>query len=99
VTASGEQSALATTAARERRTRLDPDVFRLPEEKIREGWCSDAYFNYSKQLLEGERRRERVTMRVFQKPHSVLDGDRRGDRGAQALLGEPNPWVAQCVFS
>ena len=34
------------------RTRLDPAVFRLPVERIREGYYSDAYFNFTKELLE-----------------------------------------------
>jgi nicotinate phosphoribosyltransferase len=57
-----------------RRTRLDPEVFRLPVEKIREGYYSDAYFNFTKELLEERDRHPRVTMQVFQKEHSVLGG-------------------------
>ncbi len=34
--------------------RLDPDIFRLPVERIRAGYYSDAYFVYTKQLLEAE---------------------------------------------
>ena len=30
------------------RVRLPPSVFRLPVEKIREGYYSDAYFNLTK---------------------------------------------------
>src|SRR3954466_16143058 len=56
------------------RTRLPPSVFRLPVEKIREGYYTDAYFNYTKQLLEEEDRHPRVTMQVFQKKESVLGG-------------------------
>jgi nicotinate phosphoribosyltransferase len=56
------------------RTRLDPEVFRLPVERIREGYYSDAYFNFSRELLEAEDRHPRVTMQVFQKEHSVLGG-------------------------
>jgi nicotinate phosphoribosyltransferase len=56
------------------RTRLPPSVFRLPVERIREGYYSDAYFNFSKQLLEEEARRPNVTMQVFQKDESVLGG-------------------------
>ena len=54
--------------------RLDPSIFRLPVERIREGYYSDAYFVYTKQLLEHERRHPRVTMQVFQKNDSVLGG-------------------------
>src|SRR5947199_1435195 len=56
------------------RTRLDPSIFRLPVERIREGYYSDAYFVYTKQLLEAEREHPRVTMQVFQKHDSLLGG-------------------------
>jgi nicotinate phosphoribosyltransferase len=54
--------------------RLDPDVFRLPVERIRSGWYSDAYFNQTKRLLELEDRRPQVTMQVFQRHDSLLGG-------------------------
>ncbi len=54
--------------------RLDPAIFRLPVERIRDGYYSDAYFVYTKQLLEEEDRHPRVTMQVFQKQESVLGG-------------------------
>src|SRR5215211_6178139 len=56
------------------RTRLDPGVFRLPVERIREGYYTDAYFNFTKRLLEEKRRHPRVTMQVFQRHRSVLGG-------------------------
>jgi len=56
------------------RQRLDPDIFRLPVERIRSGYYSDAYFVYTKQLLETENHHPRVTMQVFQKLRSVLGG-------------------------
>src|SRR5688500_9130221 len=56
------------------RTRLDPSVFRLPVERIREGYYSDAYFNYTKELLELRDDCPTVTMQVFQKEQSVLGG-------------------------
>jgi nicotinate phosphoribosyltransferase len=54
--------------------RLDPAVFRLPVERIRSGWYSDAYLNQTKRLLELEGRHPRVTMQVFQRHDSVLGG-------------------------
>jgi nicotinate phosphoribosyltransferase len=54
--------------------RTDPSVFRLPVEKIREGYYTDAYFNFTKELLEAEGRHPQVTMQVFQKQESVLGG-------------------------
>jgi nicotinate phosphoribosyltransferase len=62
---------MATEASR---TRLDPGVFRLPVEKIREGYYTDAYFNFTKQLLEERGQRPTVTMQVFQKQESLLGG-------------------------
>jgi nicotinate phosphoribosyltransferase len=57
-----------------RRQRLPPDTFRLPVERIRDGYYSDAYFNYTKALLEHERRDPVVTMQVFQRKASILGG-------------------------
>src|SRR3954470_6720477 len=54
--------------------RLSPDVFRLPVERIRAGYYSDAYFNFTKQLLEREDKQSHVVMQVFQKKQSVLGG-------------------------
>jgi nicotinate phosphoribosyltransferase len=54
--------------------RLDPSVFRLPVEKIREGYYSDAYFNSTKGLLEADDRHPTVLMQVFQRKESLLGG-------------------------
>jgi nicotinate phosphoribosyltransferase len=54
--------------------RLDPEIFRLPVARIRAGYYSDAYFVYTKELLELEDHRPRVLMQVFQKRRSVLGG-------------------------
>ncbi len=62
---------MAATSTSER---LAPDVFRLPVERIREGWYSDAYFVHAKTLLEDEGRHPRVLMQVFQKHDSLLGG-------------------------
>jgi nicotinate phosphoribosyltransferase len=56
------------------RDRLSPEVFRLPVDRIRAGYYSDAYFNFTKELLEREDKHAHVVMQVFQKKHSVLGG-------------------------
>ena len=56
------------------RQRLAPDVFRLPVERLRRGYYSDAYFTLTKELLEAEDRHPRVTMQVFQKHDALLGG-------------------------
>jgi nicotinate phosphoribosyltransferase len=61
----------ATTTTRRR---LSPEVFDLPVEKMREGYYSDAYFNYTRQTLLRDSRHPRVVMQVFQKKHSYLGG-------------------------
>src|ERR1700754_1745252 len=60
-------------ATRER-VRLPPSVFRLPVEKIRDGYYSDTYFNLTKQLLEADDHHPRVVMQVFQRKESILGG-------------------------
>ena len=55
-------------------TRLDPEIFRLPVGRIRDGYYSDAYFVLTKQLLEDEGEHPHVTMQVFQKQDSILGG-------------------------
>src|SRR3712207_9312190 len=60
--------------ATEAHARLDPSVFRLPVERIREGYYSDAYFNFTKQLLEDVGHRPRVLMQVFQKNERSIVG-------------------------
>lgn len=54
--------------------RLDPEIFRLPVDRIRQGYYSDAYFVYTKELLEDENRHPHVVMQVFQKQASLLGG-------------------------
>lgn len=54
--------------------RLSPDVFGLPVDRLRDGHYADAYFKFTKELLEAEGRRPRVLMQVFQKRDSILGG-------------------------
>jgi nicotinate phosphoribosyltransferase len=54
--------------------RLDPAIFRLPVDRIRAGYYSDAYFVHTKTLLEAEGEHPHVTLQVFQKRDSVLGG-------------------------
>jgi nicotinate phosphoribosyltransferase len=60
-------------AVRER-VRMAPSVFRLPVEKLRDGYYSDAYFNLTKSLLEADDHHPRVLMQVFQRRESILGG-------------------------
>jgi nicotinate phosphoribosyltransferase len=61
---------MATTTRR----RLPSDVFDLPVEKMRDGYYSDAYFVYTKDVLERDRHHPHVLMQVFQRHESVLGG-------------------------
>src|SRR2546423_6750008 len=80
------------------RERLEPEIFRLPVERMREGYYSDAYFNFTKELLEEQDRHPRVLMQVFQKHRSILGGiDEavavlRLCSGRQAEGGWENAW-------
>jgi nicotinate phosphoribosyltransferase len=57
-----------------RTERLAPSIFRLPVKRIRDGYYSDAYFNFARELLLEEKRHPHVTMQVFQKHESLLGG-------------------------
>ena len=54
--------------------RLPPEVFELPVEKMREGYYTDAYFNFARDTLLADGRYPRVVMQVFQKRAAVLGG-------------------------
>ena len=55
--------------------RADPSVFQLPVEKIRSGYYTDQYFNYTKAIFDdGPYVSPNVVMQVFQKKHAVLGG-------------------------
>jgi nicotinate phosphoribosyltransferase len=56
------------------RRRLPPETFALPVDKMRGGYYSDAYFTFSREVLEHDGHRPRVLMQVFQRDHSVLGG-------------------------
>lgn len=57
-----------------RRPRLPAEVFALPVDRLREGYYSDAYFNFSKQVLEAHDLRPSVTLQVFQKQQKAVLG-------------------------
>src|SRR5256886_12856957 len=69
---------MATQPLREsappRRPRLDPSVFRLPVDRIREGYYSDVYCNRTVDVLRADRRHPQVLMQVFQKQQAVVGG-------------------------
>jgi nicotinate phosphoribosyltransferase len=60
--------------SRRPRERLDPGIFELPVEKIRDGYYTDAYFNHARSALLADDRHPRVLMQVFQKKEAVLGG-------------------------
>ncbi len=71
--------------------RLDREIFRLPVEKLREGYYSDAYFVHTKTLLESEGMHPHVTMQVFQKQDSILGGIDEAIAILRTCTGYANP--------
>jgi len=65
---------VTTAPTRPRRERLDPTIFDLPVEKMRDGYYSDAYFNHTRSALLYDGRRPRVVMQVFQRRQAMLGG-------------------------
>jgi len=69
-----EDPRVTTTPSRQRGERLDPYVFDLPVEKMREGYYTDAYFNHTRAALLADGKRPRVVMQVFQRKRAMLGG-------------------------
>jgi nicotinate phosphoribosyltransferase len=57
-----------------RRPRLDPEIFNLPVEKMRDGYYSDKYFVRAREILETDDYHPRVTLQVFGKQSAFLGG-------------------------
>jgi nicotinate phosphoribosyltransferase len=56
------------------RKRLDPEIFHLPVERMRQGYYTDKYFVRAREVLLADRHRPHVTMQVFAKTHAFLGG-------------------------
>lgn len=56
------------------RDRAPSFVFHLPIDRIRSGYYSDQYFNYTRDLVAAKLKNCVVKMQVFQKNHAVLGG-------------------------
>ena len=54
--------------------RLNPLIFNLPVEKMRDGYYSDTYFNRAREIMERDGNHTTVRMQVFQRSSSVLCG-------------------------
>ena len=57
-----------------RRRRLDPAVFRLPVEEIRQGLYTDKYFERTRDVLKADAHSPRVLMQVSAKTPGFLSG-------------------------
>jgi len=57
-----------------KRSRLDPEIFHLPVERMRAGYYSDKYFVRARETLVADGYRPRVTMQVFGKHPAFLGG-------------------------
>jgi len=69
--------------------RLNPKIFNIPVEKIRNGYFSDKYFVRTKEVLEKDHRHVRVLMQVFCRKEAVLCG--MDEAIAILKLGAVNP--------
>ena len=80
-------------ATRQSTERLDPDVFELPVEKMREGYYTDAYFNHTRATLLADGRHPRVVMQVFQRQPAMLGGIERRSLSSSCAptTGTPSP--------
>src|SRR5690606_36785820 len=73
-------------------SRLDAAIFHLPVERIREGYYSDKYFEYARDVLQADRHDPVVTMQVFQKRHAWLGGVDDAIAVLKLCLSEGHGW-------
>jgi nicotinate phosphoribosyltransferase len=57
-----------------RRKRLDPSVFRLPVDEIRQGFYTDKYFERTREILRADSHSPRVVLQVSGKVAGYLSG-------------------------
>ena len=57
-----------------RRKRLDPSIFRLPVDEIRQGFYTDKYFERTREVLRADPQSPRVLMQVSGKTPGFLSG-------------------------
>src|SRR3954466_11546371 len=57
-----------------RRKRLDPALFNLPVEQIRQGYYTDTYFVRSREIIRNDKRTPVVTMQFTGKNEGWLSG-------------------------
>ena len=55
-------------------SRVPPERFQLPVDRMREGYYSDKYFTRAREVLAGAGRDPHVTVQVFQKQAAWLGG-------------------------
>lgn len=79
--------------------RLDPAIFQLPVERMREGHYSDKYFLYTRDVLLADRHDPPVTLQVFQKKHAWLGGMDEAIAILRTCLTEGYPWTDLEVFA
>ena len=56
------------------KTRLNPDSFNFPVDKIKSGLYSDIYFLRTQEILNLAEHHPRVTMQIFQRDYATLCG-------------------------
>ncbi len=70
----GKKSSYPAENPRQSKTRLTPEIFDLPLEKMRRGYYSDKYFNRTKEILERDGHHPVIRMQLFQKKDAVICG-------------------------
>ena len=73
-------------------TRVPPERFQLPVERMREGYYSDKYFVRTREVLARTGRNPRVTMQVFQKQTAWLGGMDEAIAILKLCLTEGHRW-------
>ncbi len=80
------------------RPRLDPAIFNLPVERMRQGYYSDKYFVRAREVLLADRHRPRVLMQVFGKARAYLGGSDEAIAILKLCATEWNDLVVHALY-
>lgn len=78
--------------------RLNPEMFRIPVDEIKNGFYSDSYFLRTREILNYDHHHPRVTMQVFQRNHAVLCGIDEAIAIIKKCAHNPDKLVIRALF-
>ncbi len=81
-----------------RKKRLDLSTFRLPIEKMREGYYSDKYFVRAGTILQADNYHPRILMQIFQRNYAVVCGTDEAIAILRLCVDHPEELIIKSLY-